>query len=135
MSAADEVAVQAHAPPSPVTGAYPGWWRSVRTTFQRISVRLRQATSAGWPNASMVRMITALAILGAVTIAAVLPVSWFVAVEARVRGEAEIQAQHYTREVTEEARQNPVLWNGLGGDATEPGLDSLGSRVRLSRPT
>ena len=117
------------------TGSYPQWCRPVRAAYERIFENLPRAAVPGTPNASMVRMITALAILGAVTIAAVLPVSWFVAVEARVRGEAEIQAQHYTREVTEEARQNPVLWNGLGGDATEPGLDSLGSRVRLSRPT
>jgi hypothetical protein len=31
----------------------------------------------------------------------------------------------YARDVTEEARLNPVPWNGLAGDAMEPGLDSL----------
>ncbi len=73
----------------------------------------------------MVRMITLLAALAATTIAAIVPVSCFLAAEARLRGEVEISAQHYASEVAEEARQNPALWNALADSSTGEALDDL----------
>ena len=77
------------------------------------------------PNAGMVRMITLLAALAATTIAAIVPVSCFLAAEARLRGEVEISAQHYASEVVEEARQNPALWNALADSSTGEVLNDL----------
>jgi hypothetical protein len=45
----------------------------------------------------MVRMITLLAAFAAMTIAAIMPVSCFLAAQARVRGEVEINAELYAR--------------------------------------
>jgi diguanylate cyclase (GGDEF)-like protein len=73
----------------------------------------------------MVRMITLLSALAATTIAAIVPVSCFLAAEARLRGEVELSAQHYASEVTEEARQNPALWNALADSSTGEALDDL----------
>ena len=73
----------------------------------------------------MVRLITFLAALAALAIAAILPISCFLVAEAQLRGEVEIRAQLYASQVAEEARQNPMLWNALAGSAIEPGLDSL----------
>ncbi len=73
----------------------------------------------------MVRMITLLAALAAVMIAAAPPVSYFLAAQARLRGALEIQTQLYASQVADEARQNPVFWNALAGSAMQPGLDSL----------
>jgi diguanylate cyclase (GGDEF)-like protein len=78
----------------------------------------------------MVRLITLLAGLAAVTIAVVLPTSCFLVAQARLRGEVEIRAQLYAAQVEEEARENPALWNALAGSAMEPGLDGL----EIARP-
>ncbi len=77
------------------------------------------------PNAGVVRMITLLAALAATTIAAIVPVSCFLAAQARLRGEVEINAQHYASDVAEEARQNPALWNALADSSTGETLDGL----------
>ena len=71
-------------------------------------------------NSSMVRLITLLAALAALAIAATLPASCFLAAQARLRGEVEIQAQAYSRLVADEARQNPDVWNAMAGGG---GLD------------
>jgi diguanylate cyclase (GGDEF)-like protein len=105
--------------------SYPQWCRPVRAAYKRIFERLPRTTIAGTPNASMVRMITLLAALAAVMIAAAPPVSYFLAAQARLRGAVEIQNQLYASQAADEARQNPVFWNALAGSAMQPGLDSL----------
>lgn len=75
-------------------------------------------------------MITVLAALAAVTIAAVMPASWFLAAQARLRGEVEIRAQLYATQVADEARTNPAFWNALAGSATELDLSNL----EIARP-
>jgi GGDEF domain-containing protein len=84
----------------------------------------------------MVRLITLRAALAAAASAAVLPAAWFLAAEARLRGEVEIQAQLYASDVAEEARQNPVFWNALADSSIEHSLDSLAvaSRPDASKP-
>jgi diguanylate cyclase (GGDEF)-like protein len=79
----------------------------------------------------MVRLITLLAGLAAVAIVVILPTSYFLVAQARLRGEVEIGAQLYAAHVTDEARQNPALWNALAGSAAEPELDSL----EIARPS
>ena len=88
------------------------------------------------PTANMVRLITLRAALAAAASAAVLPAAWFLAAEARLRGEVEIQAQLYASDVAEEARQNPVFWNALADSSIEHSLDSLAvaSRPDASKP-
>ena len=89
------------------------WRRLIQAAYLgMLQARLRPYVPST-PNAGMVRMITLLAALAAATIAAIVPVSCFLAAEARLRGEVEISAQHYASEVAEEARQNPALWNAL----------------------
>jgi diguanylate cyclase (GGDEF)-like protein len=72
------------------------------------------------PTASVVRLITLLAALAAFAIAAALPTAWFFAARAGLRGEVEIRAQLYAAQIGEAARQDPVLWNALAGDAMAP---------------
>jgi diguanylate cyclase (GGDEF)-like protein len=85
----------------------------------------------------MVRMITLLAALAATTIAAIVPVSYFLAAEARLRGEVEVRAQHFANDVLEEARQNPALWNALADSSTGEALDDLeiGRRLDADDPS
>jgi diguanylate cyclase (GGDEF)-like protein len=85
----------------------------------------------------MVRMITLLAALAATTIAAIVPVSYFLAAEARLRGEVEVRAQHFANDVVEEARQNPALWNALADSSTGEALDDLeiGRRLDADDPS
>jgi hypothetical protein len=85
----------------------------------------------------MVRMITLLAALAATTIAAIVPVSCFLAAEARLRGEVEVRAQHFANDVVEEARQNPALWNALADSSTGEALDDLeiGRRLDADDPS
>jgi signal transduction histidine kinase/CheY-like chemotaxis protein len=70
-------------------------------------------------------MITLLAALATVMIAGIPPISYFLTVQARLRGEVEIQTQLYASQVAAEARQNPVFWNALADSVTERGLDGL----------
>jgi hypothetical protein len=107
------------------TGSYPQWCRPVRAAYERIFASLPRAAVPGTPNASMVRMITLLAALAVAMTAAIPPVSYFLAAQARLRGEVEIQTQLYASQVADEARQNPVFWNALAGSAVQPGLDGL----------
>jgi diguanylate cyclase (GGDEF)-like protein len=120
MIAAAEIAASDRVP-----GSYPRWWRPAHTAYERISRSLRGTANPGTPNASIVRMITMLAALATVMIAAIPPISYFLAVQARLRGAVEIQTQLYVSQVAAEARQNPVFWNALADSATERGLDSL----------
>ena len=80
---------------------------------------------AGTPSGSMVRLISLLAGLAAVTIAAIVPVSWFLVAEARLHGELEFHTQLYASQVAEEARQNPALWNALAGSEVRPNLEAM----------
>jgi diguanylate cyclase (GGDEF)-like protein len=101
------------------------WRRLIRAAYLgMLQARLRPYVPST-PNAGMVRMITLLAALAATTIAAIVPVSCFLAAEARLRGEVEISAQHYASEVAEEARQNPALWNALADSSTGEVLNDL----------
>jgi hypothetical protein len=120
MISAAEIAASGHVP-----GSNPSRWRSVHIAYERISRSLPRTTIPATPNASMVRMITLLAALATVMIAAIPSVCYFLAVQARLRGEVEIQTQLYAGQVAAEARQNPVFWNALAGSAMEPGLVDL----------
>jgi diguanylate cyclase (GGDEF)-like protein len=114
-----------NASPARVLGSIVPWWRPIRTAYERISDSRPRTAVPGTPNASMVRMITLVATLAAVIIAAVPPFSYFLAAHAHLRGEVEIQTQLFASQVADEARQNPGFWNALAGSAIEPGLDSL----------
>src|SRR5689334_17340852 len=81
---------------------------------------------AGTPNATMVRLISLLAGLAAVAIAAIVPAAWFLVAEARLRGEVEFHAQLYAAQVAQEARQNPAFWNALADSRIKPDLDNVG---------
>ena len=70
-------------------------------------------------------MITLLAAFGATSIATIMPVSCFLAAQARLRGEVEISAHYYASQVAEEARQNPAFWNALADSSTGEPLDNL----------
>ena len=89
---------------------------------------MQRTAVAGTPNASMVRLITLLAALAAMAIAAILPASWFLAAQARLRGEVEIHAQLYASHVADEARQNPVFWNALADSPVEELVGQSGDR-------
>jgi diguanylate cyclase (GGDEF)-like protein len=103
----------------------PRWWRLFNNAYICVhnARPLLHATSV--PNAGMVRMITLLAAFAAIAIAAIIPISCFIAAQARLRGEVEISAQDYASRVAQEARQNPALWNGLADSSTEQALDNL----------
>ena len=116
--------------PNRVTGAFSQWRHPFFVLRAHICNRMQRTAVTAAPNASMVRLITLLAALAAAATAAVLPAAWFLAAEARLRGEVEIRAQLYASDVAEEARQNPVFWNAL---ADSPIEDSSGwSRNRKS---
>jgi diguanylate cyclase (GGDEF)-like protein len=101
------------------------WWHPIQTAcICMLGVRSQLAVPST-PNAGMVRVITLLAAFAAMTIAAIMPVSCFLAAQARLRGEVEISAQHYASKVAEEARQNPALWNALADSSTGEALDNL----------
>src|SRR5216684_223988 len=95
----------------PVSGSNPLPRRSIGASYERTLKRLTRIGIPGTPNDRIVRMITLLAALAAVTIAAIVPISWFMAAQSRLRGELEIHARIYASEVADEARQNPALWN------------------------
>jgi diguanylate cyclase (GGDEF)-like protein len=106
------------------------WWRPIQAAYTCIHRARPQLAIANAPSAGMVHMITLLAAFAAVTIAAVLPVSCFLAAQARLRGEIEINVQLYASEVAEAARQSPALWNALADSATDGALD----RLEIGRP-
>ncbi len=83
------------------------------------------------PTAGMTRMITLLAGLAALTIAAVVPLSWYLAAHSRLRGEVEVHAQMFAYRVEREAQQNPAFWNALAGSVVVNGLESLA----IAQPT
>jgi diguanylate cyclase (GGDEF)-like protein len=112
--------------PHCVSGSIPWWRRPIQAAYACVYGVLPQLAVPSAPNAAMVRMITLLAAFAAMTIAAIMPVSCFLAAQARVRGEVEINAQLYAREVAEEARQNPSFWNALADSSTDEALDNLG---------
>lgn len=67
------------------------------------------------PDTGIVRLIALLAALAAVVIAAVIPASYFLVAQARLRGEIEVGAQLYAADVTEAAQQIPgcgMRWPG-----------------------
>jgi diguanylate cyclase (GGDEF)-like protein len=101
------------------------WGHPVRAAYTRIHDLRAQLAVPAVPNARTARMITLLAAFAAMTIAAVVPVSYFLAAQARLRGELEISAHYYASQVAEEARQNPTLWNALADSSTEETLDNL----------
>ena len=113
------------------------WWRPIQAAYIGMLRARPQPTVPSTPNAGMVRMITLLAALAATTIAAIVPVSCFLAAQARLRGEVEIRAQHYASDVAEEARQNPDLWNALADSSTGEVLDDLeiGRRLDADYPS
>ncbi len=106
-----------------VTEVFSQWRHPFLIVHAYLHARMQRTAVAAAPNTSMVRLITLLAALAAAASAAVLPTAWFLAAEARLRGEVEIRAQLYASDVAEEARQNPVFWNAL---ADSPIEDSSG---------
>jgi diguanylate cyclase (GGDEF)-like protein len=99
---------------------------SYRTLWQK----LRRIGARETPSLNMVRLITWLAALAAVTTAATVPVSCFLVARARLRGEIEMHALLYAGQVAEEARRNPAFWNALADSAAELDLDNL----EIARP-
>ena len=114
-----------HPSANSVTAVFAQWRHPFLIARAYVRNRMRRTAAAAAPNASMVHLITLLAALAAAASAAVLPTAWFLAAEARLRGEVEIRAQLYASDVAEEARQNPVFWNALADSPIEHSLDSL----------
>ncbi len=110
--------------------AWPQRLRRSRVTYGRLSASLSRMIAGDTPDKGMVRLITLLAALAALAIAVIVPISYFLVGQARLRGEIEARAQLYAGQVAEEARQNPAFWNALAGSAMPPGLDSL----EIARP-
>ena len=125
MTGASEMMLLTGTPRSPSRRSPSGLWQSARMAHLKTKLSRRRIAVGTVPNTGMVRVITALAALAALTTAAVVPVSWFFAAEARLQGEAEIRAQIYLIEVAQEAQQNPTFWNALAGNASDPVLASL----------
>jgi len=97
---------------------------------------VRRFACSDAPDTGIVRLIALLAALAAVVIAAVIPASYFLVAQARLRGEIEVGAQLYAADVTEAAQQNPRLWNALAGSTRDAGLDglSIGHRAATDAP-
>ena len=87
---------------------------------------VRRIVRPGAPATGIVFVITLLAALAAVVIAGVIPAAYFLAAQARMRGEIDTGAQAYAADVIEAAQQNPRLWNALAGGPREAGFDNLG---------
>ncbi len=85
---------------------------------------MRRAAVGETPTAGMVRMIALLSGVAGVLIATALPVAWFLAAQAGLRGELRGRAEVYAFQVQREASQNPVLWNALAGSA-KSGVEGL----------
>ena len=117
--------------PNNVTAVFAQWRHPFLVVHAYLHARMQRTAVAAAPNASMVHLITLLAALAAAASAAVLPAAWFLATEARLRGEVEIRAQLYASDVAEEARQNPVFWNAL---ADSP-IEELVGQSRNRKPT
>ncbi len=94
-------------------------------TNAHASSRLRRLACWGAPDTGIVFLITFLAALAALVIAAVIPGSYFLAAQARVRGEIESGARSYADEVAEAAQQNPRFWNVLAGGSGDEGFENL----------
>jgi diguanylate cyclase (GGDEF)-like protein len=116
--------------PGQMSAFLPGVLLAMRAAYARMFGTRGHIAQLGAPNTGVVRMITFLAALSAVTIAATLPVSLYLVSKARLVGEIELSAQLYAGRVTEEARRNPVFWNALAGSAAGSELDSL----EIARP-
>lgn len=94
-------------------------------TSAHASSRIRRLACRGAPDTGIVFLITFFAALAALVIAAVIPGSYFLAAQARVRGEIESGARLYAGEVAEAAQQNPRFWNVLAGGPGEAGFENL----------
>jgi diguanylate cyclase (GGDEF)-like protein len=89
-------------------------------------VRVQPGSSiGGTPNAGVVRVMTLLAGVAALIIAVIVPVSWFLAARAGLRGEVEIHVHTFVNQVEDEARQNPAFWNALADSEAKGALDDL----------
>ena len=103
----------------------PGDHRGAPLASWRLVSHVLSLISPDSPDTAIVRLITLLAALAAVVIAAVIPASYFLAAQARLRGEIEAGAPLYAADVTDAAQQNPRLWNALAGGPREAGFDDL----------
>ncbi len=74
--------------------------------------------------------MTFLAGLAALTIATIVPVSWFLAVHAGLDGEIGLNVHIFLDRVEDAARENPVLWNALADSAAPVDL----SQLDIARP-
>jgi diguanylate cyclase (GGDEF)-like protein len=100
--------------------------RTAPRTSAHASGRIRRLACRGAPDTGIVFLITFFAALAALVIAAVIPGSYFLAAQARVRGEIESGARQYAGDVAEAAQQNPRFWNVLAGGPGEEGFENLG---------
>jgi diguanylate cyclase (GGDEF)-like protein len=111
-------------------GSWPRILQLISTGRARLSARAARNDDTGTTSATVVRLISLLAGLAAMTIAVIVPIAWFLVAEARLRGEVEIQAQLYADKVADEARQNPAFWNGLADSSVQVDMDN----VEVARP-
>jgi diguanylate cyclase (GGDEF)-like protein len=83
-----------------------------------------QATSSHHSRA-IARLITGLVAFAALIVAVVPPLAYFAAARSRLHGVLEAGVHVYAAEVGNIARQNPMLWNALAGNAGGDDFASL----------
>ena len=74
---------------------------------------------------AIARLITCLVGFAALIVAALPPLAYFSAAQSRLHGVLEAGVHVYAAEVSDLARQNPLLWNALAGDAADENLSIL----------
>ncbi|PPQ32224.1 hypothetical protein CCS01_15875 [Rhodopila globiformis] len=104
--------------------SWPQFRHLISSGLARLPVHAAGSDDAATTSATVVRLISLLAGLAAMTIAVIVPIAWFLVADARLRGEVEVQAQLYAGDVVEEARQNPAFWNALADSSVPFDLDN-----------
>ncbi|MBR0667727.1 EAL domain-containing protein [Roseomonas hellenica] len=100
------------------------------------------ATLGGLPGRRIVRLLSVLAILGAIIVAAAPPAAYFFGARARLQGALEASARLHAAEIGDLARRNPEFWDfrelrvdaplgGAAGSAVEERLSVFDAEGRL----
>ena len=101
------------------------WLQSIRMAFPAAADLSAGVAARATPHPGTVRAMTCLAGLAALTIAAVVPVSWFLAARAGLGGEVGRHVHALLDRVEEAAHENPALWNALADSPAAEDLNPL----------
>jgi diguanylate cyclase (GGDEF)-like protein len=101
---------------------HPQWLHALRSAYFRLVGTGRLEAVRASPSAGVIRTLTVLATLSAVTIATIIPAAWYFVAEARLRGDVEVRARVFADRVADEARRNPALLEALAGSASRSEL-------------